>query len=86
MILQAVAIKDTAADAFNLPAFVQSTGVALRAFSDKINDASRENQMFNHPEDFNLYHIGTFDDHTGLFTSIDIEMLAQGKQLAIRKD
>lgn len=82
MILQAVAIKDTAADAFNLPAFVHSIGLAIRAFQDKINDHSRDNQMYTHPEDFNLFHIGTFDDHSGKFTSLQTPLqIAIGKQL-----
>jgi len=60
-------VKDRAADAYGRPMFVPSVGVAIRSFSDEVNRKDQENQLFNHPDDFDLYELGEFDDNTGLF-------------------
>ena len=56
-------VKDRAADAFGRPMFVPSQGVAIRSFSDELNRNDPENQLYNHPDDFDLYDFGTFDDN-----------------------
>lgn len=76
-----VSIKDRAADAFGRPAFVPSVGVAIRSFSDEINRSDSENQMFAHPDDFDLFELASYDDSTGI-----VEMLAQPKLLILGKN
>jgi hypothetical protein len=77
-------VKDRAADAFGRPMFVPSTGVAIRSFSDEINRNNAENQLYNHPDDFDLYELGQFDDNTGLFSLHDQpKLLSLGKQVKI---
>lgn len=77
-------VKDRAADAFGRPMFVPSTGVAIRSFSDEINRNNADNQLYNHPDDFDLYELGQFDDNTGLFTLHDQpKLLSLGKQVKI---
>ena len=73
-------VKDRAADAFGRPLFVASKGIALRSFTDEVNRAAEDNQMYNHPDDFDLYELGTFDDSTGI-----IRMLPQPVVLAMAK-
>jgi len=73
-------VKDRAADAFGRPMFVPSTGVAIRSFTDEVNRADKDNNLHNHPDDFDLYDHGIFDDQTGMF-----ELHEQPKQLAIGK-
>jgi hypothetical protein len=51
-------VKDRAADAYGRPMFVPSAGVAIRSFSDEINRNNADNQLFNHPDDFDLYELG----------------------------
>lgn len=65
MIYQIVAVKDRAADVFGVPVFVQSKGIAIRSFADEINRSDPQNQLYNHPEDFDLFFLGTFDDSDG---------------------
>lgn len=60
-------VKDRAAEAFGRPMFVPSLGVALRSFTDEINRSDSNNQLYNHPDDFDLYELGVFDDQTGTF-------------------
>jgi hypothetical protein len=84
MIQHICTVKDRAADAYGRPMFVPSTGVAIRSFSDEINRNSADNQLYNHPDDFDLYELGQFDDNTGLFTLHDQpKLLSLGKQVKI---
>jgi hypothetical protein len=42
--------------------------------------------MFNHPDDFDLYELGRFDDVTGRFDlHDDPKVVAIGKQVKIRE-
>jgi len=77
-------VKDRAADAYGRPMFVPSTGVAIRSFSDEINRNNADNQLFNHPDDFDLYELGEFDDNSGLFALHEQpKLLSLGKQVKI---
>jgi len=84
MKLNICTVKDRAAEAYGRPMFVPSTGVALRSFSDEINRNSADNQLYNHPDDFDLYDLGIFDDNTGLFELHDQpKLLSLGKQVKL---
>lgn len=84
MKLNICSVKDRAADAFGRPMFVPSTGVAIRSFSDELNRNDADNQLYNHPDDFDLYEFGVFDDNTGLFDLHDQpKLLSLGKQVKI---
>jgi hypothetical protein len=84
MKLNICSVKDRAADAFGRPMFVPSTGVAIRSFSDELNRSDADNQLYNHPDDFDLYEFGVFDDNTGLFDLYDQpKLLSLGKQVKI---
>lgn len=80
MKLVIVSIKDRAADAFGRPAYVATEGVAIRQFMDEINRGDTESQIYQHPDDFDLYYLGTFDDNTGGF-----DLLASPKQICLGK-
>lgn len=75
------AVRDRAADVFGIPFFSPTVGTAIRSFNDAVNSPEPSNQLRAHPEDFDLYQLGTYEDHHGLF-----EMLAQPHQIAIGKD
>lgn len=80
-------VKDRAADAYGRPMFVPSVGVALRSFSDEVNREDSENQLNKHPDDFDLYELGEFDDNTGLFALHEQpKLLSLGKQVKITKE
>lgn len=66
MILQVVALFDVKARAFAAPFVSTHLAIAARAFAEAAN--TPENQVCRHPEDFTLYHLGTFNDETGEFT------------------
>jgi len=84
MKLTLCSVKDRAADAYGRPMFVPSSGVAIRSFSDEINRASDDNQLYNHPDDFDLYEFGVFDDNSGQFDIYEQpKLLSLGKQVKI---
>ena len=71
--LFAMAVKDRALDAFTAPFFVQAVGQGERMLKD---EAMREDsQLGKHPEDFDLYLLGTWFDDSGRFESFDVPQL-----------
>ena len=77
MKLNLCSVKDRAADAYGRPMFVPSTGVAIRSFSDEINRAADDNQLYNHPNDFDLYEFGIFEIYE------QPKLLSLGKQVKL---
>jgi hypothetical protein len=62
-----------------------ATGVAIRSFQDEVNRNAEDNQMYAHPDDFDLYELGIFDDFDGKFDLHEApKLLALGKQLKNR--
>ena len=81
-----VSIKDRLADAYGRPAYVATEGVAIRQFIDEVNRADENSQIYAHPDDFDLYYIGTFDDNTGAFDLLaSPKVIALGQQVKIRE-
>lgn len=82
MKLVIVAVQDRALAAFNRPFFVPTRGAAIRAFSDEINKT--DSPMHAHPDDFDLYELGNWDDETGKFdNSTPPQQIAIGKNLIV---
>lgn len=84
MKLQVFAVRDRAMNGYLQPFFLQSEGLAIRSFTDEINRADPKNPMFAHADDYDLYHLGTFDDETGTFATKQPKQICIGKQVAIR--
>lgn len=83
MIMQVLAVKDMQAEAFMRPMFVSAVGLGLRAFQDEVNRVAPDNPMSAHPEDFYLFHLGSFDDAFGRFSLFDVPVqLASAKNVA----
>lgn len=76
-----VSVKDTAAQAFGRPVFVPTVSVAVRSFRDEINRPDSKEDMAQHPEDFELYEIGSFEDTTGVITVVEPRLIARAKDL-----
>lgn len=73
-------IRDRAADCYSVPNFVLSIGAAIRGFADEINKKD-QTPLCQHPEDFDLYELGEFDDADGLFYANSPRQVAIGKDL-----
>lgn len=80
---QVIAVRDRAANTYMRPFVVNHLGQAIRSFADEINRNAPDNlTMYQHPEDFDLYHIGTYDEDTGKIAPCDPHMIAVGKDLS----
>lgn len=77
---QMISVVDRAAGCFGTPFFVPAKGVGIRSFTDEVNRADEKNQLHQHPDDFDLYTLGTFDDIEGSFES-EVHMLVRGKDV-----
>ncbi|AXH77062.1 MAG: nonstructural protein [Microviridae sp.] len=63
MQLMIVALKDRAADLFGKPFYVRTTAEAVRSLTDEANNA--ESTINKHPEDYDLFLLGSYDEDTG---------------------
>lgn len=75
------AVRDSAADCYNRPFFVASCGVAVRSFGDEVQRSAEDNAMNRHPEHFELWELGTYDDADASF-----ELLPKARSLARASD
>lgn len=76
-----VSVRDRAAVSFGRPIFAHATGQAIRSFQDEINRVDADNPMSRHPEDYDLYELGSFDDQTGQFENQGPRQIAVGKDM-----
>jgi len=60
-------ILDGKSGIYNQPFPAVSRGVALRMFTDLVND--QKTTIARHPEDYTICEVGSFEDTTGSFES-----------------
>lgn len=68
-----VTIRDIVNDSYFTPQYVKSLGGFLRQLSDEINSPQQNpnsvaETMSKHPEDFEVYRLGTWDDADAEYT------------------
>lgn len=66
MITNVMAAFDKKARAFMTPFFSAHVDVAIRSFKQAAT--TPDHQVSQHPEDFSLYHLGTYNDENAVFT------------------
>lgn len=71
MELNVYSIFDAGAEAFTQPFFLPNDGLAIRAFSDNVNSDTKNN-ISEHPDQFTLFKIATWDDKTGTLNKLEI--------------
>lgn len=81
MRLRAYAVRDAKAEAYLRPFFTETRGLAVRSFSDAVNDKS--SPFFTHPEDYSLWELGAFEQDTGLLVA---ELVALGQAVSYKKE
>jgi len=72
--LVAISIFDVAAQFFHPPVFFRATGAALRWFEGLVKNPDAK-EMNTHPEHFQLFHVGDFDDFNALYVSVSPPVL-----------
>lgn len=68
MTLKAYSIRDAKAEIYNSPFYAKTHGEAERMFKSSTNDP--QSMICKYPEDYDLYHVATFDDNSGIFTAL----------------
>lgn len=71
-------VRDSAADVYGVPMFMGSKGQAIRSFSDEVQREAPDNMLSRHPEDFELYEIGSYDDAAAMFESVVPRLMIRG--------
>lgn len=69
MLLKIYSIRDAKAEIFNLPFFKNTHGEAERDFTNLVNNP--ESMVGKYPDDYDLYHLGSYDDQTGILKTLD---------------
>lgn len=83
MVQKVFAVRDSKAQAFLQPFFSVSTGAAVRAFGDAVNEGN--SPLAKHPEDYLLFELGEFDDNTGEFSRVGVnKMLGCGADFIVK--
>jgi len=72
-------IYDSKAKAYLTPFFLHEDGMALRVFTDCVND--KEHQFGKHPEDYTLFNIGSWSDDKAKFLINNPIAIATGIEL-----
>lgn len=62
-----LALRDRQLNGFSRPIFVPAIGMGVRSFVDEVNREDPTNPVWSHPEDYELFHIGMWDEESGLF-------------------
>lgn len=73
--LKIYAVKDNAIETYGNPFFVKAQGAAIRSFMDECKNT--ESAFNKHPADYDLYHLGEYNEETGLITSNEPERVAR---------
>lgn len=79
MLLQIIATRDIVSNCYSNLMCVPSLGGAVRSFGD---ECTKPGTQFNqHPEDYELWHIGEYEDESGtirVFEPTERKQLAAG--------
>ena len=78
MILNKYTIFDSALEAYHHDYSLENDAIALRQFADMANDEKIE--ISKNPEDFSLWHIGTFETTTGELTPVQPVCIAKAHE------
>lgn len=84
MKIEIYSIKDAKVGVYQSPFYAQNHAVAVRTLKSAVNDDTKTNLTL-YPEDFQLFHVGTFDDVTGELTS-NVEFVANAVDLKNKKE
>lgn len=65
-----LSLRDAKLQSFMPPFFAQTEAAGVRMVSDLVNSNNKDNNIVNHPEDFELFLVGTFSDDDGVLEAI----------------
>jgi len=68
MVYQVFSVRDSKGELFAAPFCMSNVALAIRKVSEFVNNPGSE--LSKYPGDFTLYHIGTFDEVSGVLTAL----------------
>jgi len=71
MEMQLISLRDSKGEAFTAPKAHKTIGEAERFLQHLVNNPAEGNFLHLYPEDFDMYHLGSFDDQTGKMKLFD---------------
>lgn len=77
----AVSVYDVATETFARPFYVTHTAQAVRSFTDEVN--REDSEISRHPQDYELWEMGNFDDQTGAMNSNPVRIC---RAIDLKKD
>ena len=80
MQLTIYAVYDDIAQVYNTPFYMHNDGMAIRAFKGHVNGA-KDSAIYDFPEQFKLYKLGTFNDSNGRIEVYDPIYVAHGQDV-----
>lgn len=81
------AIKDRAVNNYGETLTMPSEQHAIRWFKDLVNAKGTQSLIANHPDDYDLYRIGAYEDEKGRILPLDTpELVARAKDLITPKE
>lgn len=84
MTLKVYSVYDKKAKVYGTPFFQLNNNVALRSFTDLVNDG--RSTVSKHPSDFNLECIGVFNDTDGKISAKKNEGICNGAAVKTQDD
>jgi len=81
MIMQMMSVRDVKSDSFGNPWFAPTVGMAVRSFTDEVNRDENSSTAAKHPEDFQLYHLGSFESTSGTFETQIPKLVITGSEV-----
>ncbi len=74
-------IYDSATEAYMRPWTAVADGQAVRLFEDEVR--GKESPISNHPHDYSLFRLGSFDDHNGEIKVEVLQCLRRGHEVPL---
>ena len=76
-------IQDSKAEAYMRPFFANARGIAIREFTNLVND--KNHPVGQHPMDYTLFQIGTWDEDDGVLRGDVPQAIANGLDVEIKE-
>lgn len=77
-------VRDSALNAYLRPFCVPAVGAAVRGFTDEVNRGDSE--MHKHPEDYELFQVGEFDEESGMIASCVAVSVIRARDVKLPKE
>lgn len=81
MMVNVYSIYDRKTEVYHQPTFVHNTGSAFRYFMQLFSNANSKTIYYDYAEDYEVWHIGTFDPTTGKLEKKGPTLLCKGTEI-----